>query len=73
MASHSPFRCALVPALRRIDAVRVVVDDGPVRAEVVGIGHRFPATVRVSLALAAELVEAGAPLRVEHATAGSRA
>jgi hypothetical protein len=59
------FASALVPALRRIDEVRLIVGDGPLRAEVHGIGHRFPARVRVSVSLAARLVAAGAPLKVE--------
>lgn len=65
MGGRSGFAAALVPALRRVDEVRLIVGDGPVRAEVLGIGHRFPARVRVSIGLAARLVEAGAPLRVQ--------
>ena len=42
----------------------MIVGDGPLRAEVYGIGHRLPARVRVSISLAARLVEAGALLTV---------
>lgn len=58
------YDCALIPAFRRVERVRLIVDDGPLRAEVCGIGHRFPTTVPVSVKLAIQLVEAGAPLTV---------
>jgi hypothetical protein len=51
--------------LRRVEEVHLIVGDGPLRAEVHGIGHRFPARVQVSVGLAARLVRAGAPLRVD--------
>lgn len=60
--SRCGFAGALVPALRRVRGVRVTVGDHGTRAEVFGIGHRFPAVVPVSMALATELVMAGAPL-----------
>ncbi len=68
-ADTSGYRMALVPALRRVDGVRVWVGHDGCRAEVYGVGHRCPVTIRVSLALAAELAESGAPcdLRVEPA------
>ena len=53
-----------MPAFRRVEGVRLIVGDGPLRAEVYGIGHRFPARVPVSIRLAARLVEAGALLTV---------
>jgi hypothetical protein len=56
----------LVPALRRVRGVRLIVSDGGVQAEVYGIGHRHPATVPISMRLAARLVEAGAPLTVRN-------
>jgi hypothetical protein len=61
---------ALVPALRRVDGVCLIVGDNATRAEVHGIGHRHPVTLRVSVGLAVRLVEAGAPLtiRIESAT-----
>jgi hypothetical protein len=55
-----------VPALRRIDEVRVIVGPGRPVAEVTGIAHRYPRTFRISLAAAAELADAGVPLRIEH-------
>ncbi len=64
MGRRPHFVHALVPALRQVDEVRLIVGNGPVRAEVHGIGHRAPARVQVSIGLAARLVEAGAPLRV---------
>jgi hypothetical protein len=56
--------------MRRIQGVRLIVGDDATRAEVYGIGHRHPVTLRVSVGLAARLVEAGAPLtvRVESST-----
>ena len=64
---HQSYRTALAPALRRVDGVRLWVGSSGCRAEVYGLGHRHPATVRVSVALARELAEAGAPcdVRVE--------
>lgn len=53
-----------MPALRRVDGVRVIKGEGGVRAEVHGSGHRLPARLPVSLRLATELVAAGAPLTV---------
>jgi hypothetical protein len=64
MGRRRRFDCALVPALRRVDGVRFIVGDGPLRAEVYGVGHRFPTTIPVTVKLAAQLVRAGAPLRV---------
>jgi hypothetical protein len=63
---HS-YRTALVPALRRVDGVRVWVGCDGCRAEVYGLGHRHPVTVRVSMLLATQLAQAGAPcdVRVE--------
>ena len=64
MAVRRRFETALVPALRRVDGVRLIVGDGLPRAEVYGIGHRLPARVSVSIRLASRLVEAGALLTV---------
>ena len=55
-----------VPALRRIDEVCVIVGPGRPVAEVTGVAHRYPRTFRISLAAAAELADAGVPLRIEH-------
>ncbi|MBO0729709.1 MAG: hypothetical protein J2P57_10655 [Acidimicrobiaceae bacterium] len=66
-AGRQGYRTALAPALRRVDGVRLWVSDSGCRAEVYGLGHRHPVHVRVSVALARELAEAGAPcdVRVE--------
>lgn len=50
---------------RHVELVRVTVAPGQVVAEVTGVLHRYPRTMRVSLATATELVAAGAPLRIE--------
>lgn len=47
--------------MRRVSFVRVVVTDGGVTAEAVGVGHRLPVTRRVSLATAAALAADGVP------------
>ena len=51
--------------LRRIDGVRVIVGEDRTVAEVTGVAHRYPRTFRVSLATAAQLADAGVPLRIE--------
>jgi hypothetical protein len=51
---------------RRVDRVHIVVDRaGHATADVTGILHRYPRTVRVPLSVANELVLAGAPLDLE--------
>lgn len=57
---------------RRVELVRVTVAPGEVIAEVTGVLHRYPRTVRVSMATARELVAAGAPLRVDHPVGEAR-
>ena len=52
--------------LRRLDHVRVIVGAGRPFAELTGVAHRHPRTVRVSLATANRLARAGVPLRLEH-------
>ena len=52
--------------LRRIEQVRVIVGPRRTVAEVTGIAHRYPRTFRVSLTTAAQLADAGVPLRIEH-------
>jgi len=61
-----PTAGAMPCAMRRIDYVRLVVDDGGTRAEVVGVGFRLPTTRRVPLRYAAELVSSGTPLVTRH-------
>lgn len=51
------------PGLRRVSWVRVEVVAGrPVRAEAVGVAHRLPVTVPISLRRAAELAAGGVPV-----------
>jgi hypothetical protein len=50
---------------RRVERVEVVIRNGSPLATVTGICHRYPRTVAVPLRVAARLVAAGAPLRVE--------
>ncbi len=51
---------------RRVQCVHLVKRDDRVQAEVTGVIHRYPRTVRVSLAAANRLVAAGAPVRVDY-------
>ena len=55
---------------RRIEFVRLIVDEEGTTAEVVGITHRLPRTIRVPLRTAQALIEAGVPrcLEARHAT-----
>jgi hypothetical protein len=46
---------------RRVDWVRVFVDDGHMRAEAVGIGFRLPAVCSIPLSTAARLIAGGTP------------
>lgn len=66
MGFRYPFPDVLAPAMRKLEGVRVTVGGGHPRAEVYGIGHHHPVTIRVSLALATRLVASGAPLQIRH-------
>jgi hypothetical protein len=55
--------CAL--GFRRVEYVRFLVDDEGTTAEVTGVTHRLPHTIRVPLSTANALIEAGVPRRVE--------
>jgi hypothetical protein len=50
---------------RRIERVRVVVRAAGTTAEATGVVHRYPRTVQISLAAAARLIAAGAPLQID--------
>ena len=50
---------------RRIECVRLIVDEAGTTAEVTGVTHRLPRTIRVPLRTATALIEAGVPTRVE--------
>ncbi len=47
--------------LRRVDWVRLVVDDDGVRAEAVGVGYRLPMSRPIPLPVAAALIAGGTP------------
>lgn len=55
--------CAL--GFRRIEFVRLIVDDECATAEVTGVAHRLPRTIPISLRTAHALIEAGVPSRIE--------
>jgi hypothetical protein len=42
----------------------LVTGAGRTRAEVYGVGHRYPTTLKISLHLASHLVSMGAPLAI---------
>jgi hypothetical protein len=50
---------------RRVDFVSLFVDEQGTTAEVTGVTHRLPRTIRVPLRTATALIEAGVPRRVE--------
>jgi len=50
---------------RRVDFVRLIVDEDGTTAEVTGVTHRLPRTIRVPLRTANALIEAGVPSVVE--------
>ncbi|MHB1584226.1 MAG: hypothetical protein ACYCU7_01330 [Acidimicrobiales bacterium] len=72
-AEHRLGAGAGAPGLRRVSWVRIEVVAGrPVRAEAVGVAHRLPVTVPISLKRAAELAAGGVPVvrrRVDAETA----
>ena len=56
---------------RRIEFVRLIVDEHGTTAEVVGITHRLPHTIRVPLRTAQALIDAGVPRYVEAHRSGT--
>jgi len=54
-----------VLGFRRVEFVRVVVGEGRPYGEVSGVAHRYPRTIRVSVATANRLAEAGVPTWIE--------
>ncbi len=50
---------------RRVESVCLTVDEQGTTAEVTGITHRLPRTIRVPLRAAQALIEAGVPSRVK--------
>lgn len=59
--------------MKRVSWVRVVLDGDDCRAEVHGLGHRLPRTLRVPLATASALVGEGVPLLVHRGPVPARA
>jgi hypothetical protein len=57
---------ASLVGLRRVDWVRLLVDDDHVGAEAVGVGFRLPTTRPISMAVAARLIESGVPHVTRH-------
>lgn len=55
---------------RRIEFVRLIVDEQGTTAEVVGVTHRLPRTIRVPLRTAQTLIDAGVPRYVEARRSG---
>jgi hypothetical protein len=52
--------------LRRVDWVRLLVDDHHVGAEAVGVGYRLPATCPISMSVATRLIQSGVPHVTRH-------
>ena len=50
---------------RRVEFVRLIVDEQGTTAEVIGVTHRLPHTIRVPLRTAQALIDAGVPRYVE--------
>ena len=57
---------ASLVGLRRVDWVRLLVDDDHVGAEAVGVGFRLPTTCPISMSIAARLIESGVPHVTRH-------
>ena len=57
---------AALVGLRRVDWVRLLVDDDHVGAEAVGVGFRLPTTCPISMSVAARLIESGVPHVTRH-------
>ena len=62
---HAPHRYVSALGFRRVELVTLLVDEDGTTAEVTGITHRLPRTIRVPLRTATALIEAGVPKRVE--------
>ncbi len=62
---NAPHRSVSALGFRRVEYVRLLVDEDGTTAEVTGITHRLPRTIRVPLHTAIALIDAGVPKRVE--------
>jgi len=63
-AGAAPHRLVSALGFRRIEYVTLIVDEQGTTAEVTGVTHRLPHTIRVPLTTANALIEAGVPRRV---------
>ena len=61
-----PVSAAALVGLRRVDWVRLLVDDDHVGAEAVGVGYRLPASCPISMSVAARLIQSGVPHVTRH-------
>jgi hypothetical protein len=52
--------------LRRVDWVRLVVGEGCVSAEAVGVGYRLPVSCPIRMSTAARLIASGTPHVTRH-------
>lgn len=50
---------------RRVEYVRLIVDEDGTTAEVTGVTHRLPRTIQIPLHTANSLIDAGVPSRIE--------
>ena len=57
---------ASLVGLRRVDWVRLLVDDDHVGAEAVGVGYRLPASCPISMSVATRLIQSGVPHVTRH-------
>ena len=64
-SQHAAHRSVSALGFRRVEFVRLMVDEDGTTAEVTGITHRLPRTIRVPLHTANALIDAGVPKRVE--------
>jgi hypothetical protein len=62
---NAPHRSVSALGFRRVEFVRLLVDEDGTTAEVTGITHRLPRTIRVPMHTAIALIDAGVPKRVE--------
>ena len=62
---NAPHRSVSALGFRRVEFVRLLVDEDGTTAEVTGITHRLPRTIRVPLHTAIALIDAGIQKRVE--------
>jgi hypothetical protein len=57
---------AALVGLRRVDWIRLLVDEDHVGAEAVGVGFRLPATCPIPMSVATRLIASGVPHVTRH-------